>query len=42
VPVEGSEVDLPPSVAVIEIGAGANPLIQSTHDSPMKKLFNHN
>ena len=30
VPVEGSEFDLPLSVAVIAIGTGANPLIQST------------
>ena len=29
-PVEGSEFDLPLSVAVIAIGTGANPLIQST------------
>ncbi len=30
VPVQGSEFDLPLSVAVIAIGTGANPLIQST------------
>jgi glutamate synthase (NADPH/NADH) small chain len=30
VPVQGSELDLPLSVAVIAIGTGANPLIQST------------
>jgi glutamate synthase (NADPH/NADH) small chain len=30
VPVEGSEFELPLSVAVIAIGTGANPLIQST------------